>query len=166
MGRSRLWLLLVIAISPVGCTDRQPIENALPTASGWTLSVAAAPEVVPIEAVWIGLGNPGRKAEIVCVRSVDVIVRGVTGDIATGTSSSPHSDCEGAARSILVKGGENHFFAFDLSNNGILPDNRFRVTVTFSSRGGSTQPPNIGWEGTGAEAQSLMQTMLTGLSSR
>ena len=163
MERSRVWLLLMVVILPIGCADDQPVADSSAIAREWTLSVAAASDTAPIEAVWVGLGNPAKNAEVICLQSVEVTVRGLTGDITTGTPTSPHSVCESARALILVKGGESHFFTFDLSDNAIPPDSRFRVTVTFSNRGGSTQPPTLSWEGTGAEAQSAMRRMMTGL---
>ena len=159
MERNRVWLLLMVVMLPIGCADNQPVADVSASASEWTLSVAAASDTVPIKAIWVGLGNPAKNAEVICVQSVEVLVRGLNGNVTTGTPTSPHSTCE---REILVKGGESHFFTFDLSDNAIPLDSRFQVTVTFSNRGGSTQPPTLSWEGTGAEAQSAMRQMMTG----
>ena len=159
MERSKVWLLLMVVSLPIGCADDQPVAYSSASPGEWSVSVAAALDTVPIKAVWVGLANPAKNAEVICVQSVEVLVRGLSGNVTTGTPTSPHSVCE---RDILVKGGESHFFPFDLSDNVIPPDSRFRVTVTFSNRG-STQPPTLTWEGTGAEARSAMRRMMTGL---
>jgi len=161
MERSKVLLLLMVIILPIGCADDQPVADVSVSARAWTLSVAAASDTVPIKMVWIGVGNPAKTAEVICVQSVEVLVRGLSGNVTTGTPTSPHSVCERDRGLTLVKGGESHFFVFDLSDNSIPPDSRFRVTVTFSDRGGSTRPPTLSWEGTGAEAQSAMQRMMT-----